>query len=263
MHRARGIAWCAALLLIGIQSLSAQLDRLPSRRELDSIAHPKLSTTANRAIAAQNRTIELGEISDTESVRSSFVLGNMTSSSVTITQLRSTCSCLKVVTRPTTLEPKQSTTIEVEFSPKGRSGRFSQEVLVYTSLDTSHPTERLILCGSIRSTNRFPHLAHRVGALYLSRKQVVLNGVRQGATRSESISVANGGEQSLRLWAKPLVEGLNFSLSPTTLQPGQEGKIVISYTATEELNEELQTLLIIEGCEGKPTERSIKVTITK
>jgi hypothetical protein len=92
---------------------------------------------------------------------------------------------------------------------------------------------------------------------------VCLNNITPGTTRSESISVANGGEQSLRLWAKPLVDGLKFSLSPATLQPGQEGEIVISYTATEEPTRELETLLIIEGCEGRPTERTIKVTIMK
>jgi hypothetical protein len=252
-----------ALLLIGIQSLSAQLDRLPSRRELDSLAHPKLSTTANRGIAAQRATIELGKIVDAQSIRAEFELRNNTTKSVAITQLRSTCSCLKIVTRPTTLLAGQSITLEVEFNPKGRSGKFSQEVLVYTSLDGSYPTERLTLCGTIESSSRFPHLANRIGSLYLSRRSVCLNNITPGTTRSESISVANGGEQSLRLWAKPLVDGLKFSLSPATLQPGQEGEIVISYTATEEPTRELETLLIIEGCEGRPTERTIKVTIMK
>ena len=259
----RGVAWCMTLLLLGIELLGAQPTKLPTREELDQLVSPKLSTTANRGVAATKATIELGEIEDSKSIVARFTLKNATSNTVVITELRSTCSCLKVVTRPSTLQPKQSITIEVEYNPKGRSGKFSQEVLVYTSLDAKSPTERLTLTGTTKSTNRFPHLSKRMGNLYLSRTTVSLDGVKPGSTRRESIVVANGGERSVTLTAKSLIEGLEFRLTPTTLKPGEEGEIVISYTPRRAIDEPIETLLIVEGCDGKPTERAIKVMINR
>lgn len=261
MRGVRGIVWCLALLVLGIETLSAQLDRLPTRGELDSLVRPSLSTSAKRGIAAERPTIELGEIADTENHFAQFVVRNTTSSSVTITQLRSLCSCLKVLTRPATLRPNETLAIEVEFLPKGRSGRFSQEVLIYTSLDQKHPTERLTLCGTIRSNSQFAHLAKRMGEVYLSRTTVVLDGLSRGTTRRESIVVANGSSQSITLRAKPLVEGLEFRAEPATLKPGQEGEIVISYTPQQTPTQDFETVIIVEGLSGKPSERMIKVMI--
>ena len=95
----------------------------------------------------------------------------------------------------------------------------------------------------------------------MSRKSVSLTNVKAGVTRIERITVANGGEKAVTLSAKPLVEGLTFSVTPATLKPGEEGEIVIGYTTKEPLNGDFNTLLIIEGCGGKPSERTIKVTI--
>lgn len=259
----RVIAWCLALLLLGIESLSAQLDRLPSRSELDSLVRPKLSTLANRGIAAKAPTLALGEVDDTEIVKAEFTLRNTTSSPVVITQLRSTCSCLKVLTRPSALRPGESLAVEVEFNPKGRSCKFSLDVFVYTTLDDKYPTERLTLTGSVRSTNRFSHLSQRAGALYMSRKSVVLDGVKMGTTRRETILVANGSESSITLKSEPLIEGLEVRLTPTTLKPGEEGVIEISYTARKAINDDIETLIIIDGCGGRPTERVIKVMIKR
>ena len=261
MYRARGIAWCVTLLLIGIQSLSAQLDRLPSRRELDSLVRPSLSTTAQRGVAAKKPTINLEEIDGREIIRVQFTLHNTTSSPVVITQFRSMCSCLKVLTRPTTLRPNESLNVEVEFNPAGRTSKFSTQVFVYTSLDAKYPPERLTLSGTVHSTNRYPHLAQRAGELYMSRKSVSLTDVKVGKTRREIITVANGSDTAMTLSAKPLINGLEFSVTPATLKPGEEGEIVISYTPKEPLKRNIETMLIIEGCDGKPSERTIKVII--
>ena len=261
MRATRVIVWCLALLVLGIETLNAQLTRLPSRQELDSLANPTISTIAKRGVAAEMPTIHLDNIDGTKLIKRQFTLRNTTSSPVAITQFRSMCSCLKVLTRPTTLRPNESLNVEVEFDPAGRTSKFSILVLVYTSLDEKYPTERLTLSGTVHSTNRFPHLAQRAGELYMSRKTVSLTHVKASVTRTERISVANGGKTAITLCAKPLVEGLVFSVTPATLKPGEEGEIVISYTPKEPLNGDFNTLLIIEGCGGKPSERTIKVTI--
>lgn len=239
----------------------AQERKVLSRAELDALVNPALSTTAQRGIAAEKPTINLEEIDGTEIIRVQFTLHNTTSSPIAITQFRSMCSCLKVLTRPTTLRPNENLNVEVEFNPAGRTSKFSTQVFVYTSLDAKYPTERLTLSGTVRSTNRYPHLAQRAGELYMSRKSVSLTDVKVGKTRREIITVANGSDTAMTLSAKPLVNGLEFSVTPATLKPGEEGEIEISYTPKEPLKRNIETMLIIEGCGGKPSERTIKVII--
>lgn len=239
----------------------AQERKVLSRAELDALVNPVLSTTAQRGIAAEKPTINLEEIDGTEIIRVQFTLHNTTSSPIAITQFRSMCSCLKVLTRPTTLRPNENLNVEVEFNPAGRTSKFSTQVFVYTSLDAKYPTERLTLSGTVRSTNRYPHLAQRAGELYMSRKSVSLTDVKVGKTRREIITVANGSDTAMTLSAKPLVNGLEFSVTPATLKPGEEGEIEISYTPKEPLKRNIETMLIIEGCGGKPSERTIKVII--
>lgn len=239
----------------------AQERKVLSRAELDSLVNPALSTTAQRGIAAEKPTINLEEIDGTEIIRVQFTLLNTTSSPIAITQFRSMCSCLKVLTRPTTLRPNENLNVEVEFNPAGRTSKFSTQVFVYTSLDAKYPTERLTLSGTVYSTNRYPHLAQRAGELYMSRKSVSLTDVKVGKTRKEIITVANGSNTAMTLSAKPLVNGLEFSVTPATLKPGEEGEIEISYTPKEPLKRNIETMLIIEGCGGKPSERTIKVII--
>ena len=260
MRLSRYIATIVVLLGLTIQGLSAQLDRLPSREELDSHVRPKLSTIAKRGIAAERSTIEVGEIDDSSKTKAEFTLRNTTSSTVVITQLRSTCSCLKVLTRPKALRPNESIIIEVEFNPTGRGGAFSKEVYVYTSLDSSSPTELLTLKGKIRSTDEWSHLPVRMGSLRLSRNSVTLSNI----TLTERIVVVNTSTTPITLTAQPTISGLEFRTEPRVLMPNVESDIVISYRPTERITNNIETAIIVEGCgTARPTERMIKIKIVK
>lgn len=260
------LRYIAAIILIEALScgmLSAQLRTLPTREQLESVANPKLSTAANRGISATCNTIELGEIDGTKRVDVEFTLCNTTNQSVTITEYRSMCGCLKVATKPSTLRAGESTTLHATLTPSGRGGEFERRILVYTSLDERHPTERLTVSYRLTSDDRFSHLPHHMGTLRLSRKDVVMDNLKVGARRSERIVIANAGEREVTLHAKPTIEGLGFEMRPATLKPGEEGEIIIGYTTQRLPEQSLETLLLVEGCEARPTERMIKITIKR
>lgn len=256
----RHILACLMVLILGIASLYAQL---PSRSEIDKAVNPALSAVAKRGVSAQRNTIDLGEVEQEGLQEVSFRLKNTTAATVAITQLRSTCSCLKVVTKPKVLKPNEELDVVATFNPVGRSGKIKLDIFVYTSLDANSPTERLTVTGVMRVNDKYAHLPHAMGELRVSRRSLTIDNIKVGATRSERIAVANAGDREIAISANSTTPGLSLRLEPTTLKPGEEGDIVVSYKATTSLRQDIQTMLIIEGCSGRPTERTIKVTITK
>lgn len=228
------------------------------RQRLDAKVNPQVSTEAKGALSAERSTIEIGAIEDMASVTESFRLTNTTATTIAITEIRSTCSCLKVETKPRSIASGESIDIVAHFNPEGRSGTFSLNILVYTSLDTTLPTERLTLTGEVVCGDDMSHLPIRMGELRLSRNSVTLDS----STRTERIAVANVGDRNIRLSASSTANGLSLHTEPEVLMPGDEGDIVISYTPTA-FTTDFETMLIIEGCGGRPSDRVIKITIKR
>lgn len=244
-------------MLLAVEA-GAQESTIVSRAELDALVNPTLSEVAAGAIIAEPATRNMGEVADTERVNALFTLRNNTTEAIEITAIRSSCSCLKVVTPITRIEAEESITLRAEFNPAGRNGSFSIPILLYTPLDATKPTLRLVVEGTVTATDEWSHLPHSMGLLRLSRKSVTFDS----DTRTERIAVANAGDTPLRISAKPTTEGITLRTEPEVLQPNEEGDIVITYLPNTEPKHDIETAIIVEGCgAARPSERMIKITI--
>ena len=250
--------YIAVALMFIVAEAGAQERRVLTREELDALVNPTLSEVAVGAIVAQPATRNMGEVADSERVNTYFTLRNTTNEAIEITEIRSSCSCLKVTTPITRIEAGESITLRAEFNPTGRNGGFSIPILLYTPLDSKHPTARLTVEGSVVATDEWSHLPERMGTLRLSRKSVTFDR----NTRTERIAVVNVGETPISLSAQPTIEGITLRTEPKQLLPNTEGDIVITYTPTVEPMHDIETAIIVEGCgQARPTERMIKITI--
>ena len=248
-----------ALVLLAVEA-GAQERKILSRAELDALVNPTLSEVAVGAIVAEPATRNMGEVADSDKVNAYFTLRNTTTEAIEITEIRSSCSCLKVVTPITRIEAGESVTLRAEFNPSGRNGGFSIPILLYTPLDSKHPTVRLTVEGSVIATDEWSHLPERIGTLRLSRKSVTFDR----DTRTERIAVVNVGERPISLSAQPTIEGITLRTEPELLQPNAEGDIVITYSPTTEPMRDIETAIIVEGCgTARPSERMIKIIIKK
>ena len=238
----------------------AQERRVLSRAELDALVNPTLSEAAQGAIVAEPATRNMGEVADSERVNADFTLRNTTSEAIEVTAIRSSCSCLKVVTPIARIEAAESVTLRAEFNPAGRNGGFSIPILLYTTLDTKHPTVRLVVEGCVIASDEWAHLPQSMGSLRMSRKSVTFDR----DTRTERIRVANIGEEPLRISATSTIEGIALRTEPEVLQPNAEGDIIITYAPSAEPKHDIESAIIVEGCgTARPTERMIKITITR
>ena len=246
-----------ALMLLAAEA-GAQERKIVSRAELDALVNPTLSEVAAGAIVAEPATRNMGEVADTERVNALFTLRNTTAEAIEITEIRSSCSCLKVVTPITRIEAEESITLRAEFNPAGRNGSFSIPILLYTPLDATKPTLRLVVEGTVTATYEWSHLPHNMGLLRLSRKSVPFSS----DTRTERRAVVNTGNTPLCISAKPTIEGIALRTEPEVLQPNEEGDIIIRYTPAAEPKHDIETAIIVEGCgAARPSERLIKITI--
>lgn len=218
----RHILLCTIALGISTTMLHAQL---PSRAEIDKVVNPSLSTIAKRAVRAERSVVEIGTIEQDLQREVSFTLKNTSASTVAITELRSTCSCLKVVTKPKALRAGEELEVVAVFNPAGRNGKVKLDIFVYTSLDAKSPTERLTVTGTMAQSSKYAHLPYSAGELKLSRNTVTIDNTRVGATRSERIAVANTGTKELRITSQSTVEGLSLRLEPATLKPAEVWRI--------------------------------------
>lgn len=240
---------------ISCYTLSAQVLKATNRELLDEMVAPVLSESARGVLSTDNEVVSLGSISDTECHDISFAIRNTTATKVAITELRSSCSCLKLKSRALTLEGGEQTTIGATFNPAGRNDSFSLNIDLYTSLDSSRPTMRLIITGEVIRSDQWAHLAESMGALRLSRRSVTIEG-----RGSERIAIANSGTTALRLTASPQIEGLRLRTEPEVIEPQCEGDMVIEYRG-EPI--ELNTAIVVDGISGSATQRMIKITIRR
>lgn len=241
--------------------VTAQEHRILSRRELDSLVHPTLSQSADGIASTGCRVRNLGivDVNSPQNVR--FEVVNTTDSDIEIREVRSSCSCIDVISSPTHLQGGECADIELQFNPAGRSGEFRIDVWVYTSLDLNHPTERLTIVGSVRNEDCFTHLRYSAGVLRMSRREVTFEGVKAGVRREERIVVANTTDRPLQISAQSTVEGLSLRCEPETIEAGEETDMVITLQSTNTPETEYRTIMVLEGVGGRVTERMINITI--
>lgn len=246
------------LALLSLAELSAQQRVLLSRSALDSLVYPTLSAEARGKLVGTPAKCDLGTIDPTKRVEMEFYLLNTTTSTVTISDLRPTCSCVEIKHSVEQIEAGKSGNIVCEFNPAGRSGSFSIDIFVYTNLDTDQPTERLTLVGEVRANDRWSHLRYAAGDLRLSRREV-----RFRENSEERIACANAADKPMTLSARSTVDGLTLRTEPEIIAPNSDGEIIISYRPKQQAKMAIRTMLIIEGVGGSPSERMITVTIEK
>lgn len=259
IHRAIIVA--IALLLTSVVG-TAQSRTLLSRSALDSLVRPQVSAKGEVIYVEPGRR-ELGIVDANSLVAVQFKLHNTSSADITITDIRSTCGCLRIKSKPTLLAAGKSIAIDAEFNPARRNGRFEHDILLYTSLDQSYPTSRLTVIGEVKNSDRWAHLPERMGSLRLSRKAVTIDAITAGKRRTEHIVCANSGTKELRISARSTVEGLSLRCEPEVIKAGSEAEITISYISEKPLYNEFRTMLIIEGVDCSPAERMISITLKK
>lgn len=253
------------LLLAGCAVSSAQEKRLVSREALDSLMSPRLMPEGDRVLRFEAVMQDFGVIyEDSSPLRVEYVFVNTSSKPVYITRITTNCGCTVAEIGDSLISPGEKGVISILFNPHRRSGTVDTNSFIYTSLSEKEPVAKLTLLGNVIDNDEWNHLPYRVGALKLKRKEVEFEPVKGGTMPQQRIPCANVGTRPLRLSSELLPAFASFTTEPEEIAPGEEGDIVITING-DMLPPKAPRIfsVVVEGVEGRISDRTIKVKIVK
>lgn len=254
----RGVV--AVVMLCAAQLLSAQIRIIPQTKLLE--AEPKAVEGSPLRFATEE--VSFGTIDEMSGVwQGSATLTNSGSEPVAITQIKSTCGCLKAELPKRVLAPSESVKVALKYYPRGHAGRVMQIVLLYANGSTEQPSAILKLRGMVTaSADRSDDYPYTRGVLRLRQERVIFNNEDANIQR---IACMNGGSSELRPKIDTLLtsEGLRVRFEPQILAPKQQGYMIVEYSSSKikEVAEGLKIYLKLPNL--SPRQGVIEVSVEK
>ena len=248
---------CALMLGVS-QMVSAQIRIIPQDKVREA-ANPNVASSSLRFVENE---VDFGTIGEMSGVwQGSAKLVNIGTESVALTQIKTTCGCLRMEVPKRVLAPKETVVATLKYYPRGHAGRVSQRVLVYTNSSSNAPSAILQLRGFVSaSADRSDDYPYTRGVLRLRQERLIFKGGKCGVLR---VACMNGGSTTLRLAVDSLLtsKGLRARFEPSVLAPRSEGDMVVEYNPAAK-GQGLKVLrLYIKGLNLPPRQSCIEVVV--
>lgn len=251
-----------ATLSIGAQTPVQDMRGL-TRAQIDSIVHPSVHPEGTRWIQFDQTTSELGTMSENdEPVQRTFTFRNVSGRTLKIARVRTTCGCTVAKYDTVSIAPGATGKVTLTYNPKNRPGTIDVDAFVYL-IGENRPAARLSLYGEVFDNDMWSHLPYAMGALRLKRKAVSFTELPTKGKPSLRILCANSGNKALKIHAKLLPGYATLHTEPAVIAPGAEADIVITVDVAKlpAGDAVLRFPILLEGVSGRPSERTINVTI--
>ena len=238
--------------------MQAQIQVL-SRAELENVENPSLSEDASN-LNFKVESIVADEMTEDGGVKSfTYTFKNVGTDTVRIDRLVTSCSCAVATYTHKSVAPGKEGEITVKYNPKGHPGRFERKIFVYTGGYKS-PSAILRLRVNVEVGADLSGMYQvSMGKLRLRRAEVVFS---KGERAVEKCACINVSDAPLKVACNRylLSSALTFRAQPETLQPGQEGTIIVEYdpSVKEDSNE---LLIMLNGLGVPPSQSVIKVKL--
>lgn len=190
----------------------------------------------SQALAFDTTELSLTSLSeDSEPVTVMFPVKNVSSRTLYMTRVSSSCSCLQPEPFDgfLKLSPGESYEIRAVYNPEGHPGKFSRKLFVYTAASEDTPAAVLTVNADVAwSSNPQTEFPVRCGNLLLARAEVTLSGGEKWPAGKKEIVIIrcyNASSKAMRLSAQtdfvpfPVV----MHCEPQVLRSGERGRIVL------------------------------------
>ena len=235
----------------------------------------------SQALAFDTTELSLTSLSeDSEPVTVVFPVKNVSSRTLYLTRVSSSCSCLQPEPFDgfLKLSPGESYEIRAVYNPEGHPGKFSRKLFVYTAASEDTPAAVLTVNADVAwSSNPQTEFPVRCGNLLLARAEVTLSGGKKwpaGKKEIVSIRCYNASSKAMRLSAQtdfvpfPVV----MHCEPQVLRSGERGRIVLEIGGAGVAGEaggcgvaggvaSGEYPIFLKGCGARPSESKIILKI--
>ena len=258
MNRIRLIS-LLCFLLFCVPAAQAQV-RIISREKLDSVSNPKLAPNSN-ALEFDRLHITAEPMTEDDTPESfTYTFRNKSQSSLTVSRIVSTCSCVQATCDRKVVAPGEYATVKVVYDPKGHPGSFERKIFIYTD-EYIQPSATLRLSVKVSSgadkSGQFPV---DMGKIRLRSKEVKVSAKGRSV---ETLVYMNVSDAPLTLRCEDMLlpDCLQFRSEPETVGKGEEGQIVITYDPAADGKKRKEYLLVLKDMGLPPSQSSIKIKV--
>ena len=246
------------MILCFCLSAEAQIVIVP-REKLEEINNPKLSDNAE-SLKFDTMMITAEPMSEDDGVKEfSYPFMNISSDTLRISRMVSTCSCAQASCRDQILPPGTSSEIKVSYNPKGHPGRFERRVFVYIDGDTSPSVVLKLVVNVERGADMSGLYPISMGNIRVRRNEIWFTPGEKGVEACVFMNVSDKPIQ-LQCEAALLPPCLTFRTEPQTVAPGKEGRIIIGYDP-QKGSPRATMPVVIKGLGVPPTQAAITVNV--
>ena len=254
----RGVA-VVVTMFCAVQLLSAQIRIIPQ----DVVRKAAELEVADNSLQFTPSGVDFGTIDEMSGVwLGSAKLRNSGTDTLVVTQIKTTCGCLKADIAKRVLAPKDEVKVALKYYPRGHAGQVRQRVLVYTNRSSEKPTAVLNLTGLVTaSQDRSDDYPYSRGVLRLRQDTIRLSSTSE----VQRIAIMNGGSTELKLAVDEnfLPKGLRVRFEPATLAPKGEGDMVVEYHSSDDKLPVNLGRIYIKGLNLPPRQSAIEVVLKR
>ena len=251
----RGVV--VATLLCAVQLLNAQIRIIPQ----EVVRKAAESEVVGNALQFHPNRADFGTIEEMSGAwQGRVALRNEGTDTLAITQIKTTCGCLKAEVAKRIVTPKETVAVALKYYPRGHAGKVKQRVLLYTNLSNEKPSAVLSLTGVVTaSEDRSDDYPYTRGVLRLRQDTIRLSGAKE----VQRIAIMNGGSTVLKLTvdANLLPKGVSVRFEPAVIGPKGEGDMVVEYAPQGGESTTKGGKIYVQGLNLPPRQSAISVVV--
>lgn len=173
-----------------------------------------------------------GEILESNGpVTAEFKVKNTGDVPLIITRVATSCGCTASNWTREPILPETEGFVNITYDPRGRPGAINQRITVFTNAPGSGIV--LSLRGQVlpREKTKEEIYRRRIGDLGLTNSHASLGIVYVDQQKTDTLKMYNFGKEKIEVSFDRVPKHITVTPVPSTLAPGQEGEIIVSFDA--------------------------------
>lgn len=180
-------------------------------------------------IACDNATFDFGSQDNSATVKHTFIIKNDGVSTLNIARVKPACGCTVANISSKVLEPGQTAEITASLSLKGRTGRQTKPMTVYSN-DPAQPQFRLTLQGDAVSEVTISPTAVSLGSLEEGQQVTRDVSIKNSSTTPLNITKVEASNNTVTHELVTIKEGFEYTIKVTNSKFLPPGRITDSLT---------------------------------
>lgn len=158
-----------------------------------------------------------------------FVFKNTGTTPLILTNVRAGCGCTTPEWNRQPVAPGAKGSIKISFDPSGRPDLFTKSITVNSNATNS--VVSLTIRGNVSRKNADPYAkyTYSIGTLKLMNNILYFGNLKNTELGERNMEIINSGDQPITVGVNCPSPALNVTISPVTLQKGQQGTLRVKY----------------------------------